>query len=83
MNTEKPEIDVNLKFVRLIERRPDGFVEFEFAIGEPDLCVELLLPEEGFRQFCRSNAVQFLPPREATGSDWEWGLREATRQRFR
>jgi len=28
--------DVGRKFVRVLERRPDGLVAFEFAIGEPD-----------------------------------------------
>jgi phenol hydroxylase P0 protein len=84
METEKPVINVNLKFVRVIERRPDGFVEFEFAIGEPELCAEMLLPAEAFTSFCNSNEVIFLAQRDASsGSDWNWSLHQATHQRFR
>ena len=32
MTDKQPEMDLSRKFVRLIERRPDGFVEFEFAV---------------------------------------------------
>lgn len=84
MDTDKPAIDVSLKYVRLIERRADGFVEFEFAIGEPELCAEMLLPVEAFEAFCRSNEVIHLAPRdESSGSDWTWSLHQATHQRFR
>jgi len=84
MNTDKAEIDVSLKYVRLIERRTDGLVEFEFAIGEPELCAEMLLPADAFETFCRNNAVIHLAPRgESSGSDWSWGLHQATHQRFR
>lgn len=89
MPTTTPAIDVSRKFVRLIERRADGLVEFEFAIGEPDLCVELLLPAAAFEAFCRSNAVTELPAREpADGEEdeaaaWNWSLHQATHQRFR
>ncbi|PKO51016.1 MAG: phenol hydroxylase [Betaproteobacteria bacterium HGW-Betaproteobacteria-21] len=84
MDTDKPAIDVSLKYVRLIERRADGFVEFEFAIGEPELCAEMLLPADAFEAFCRSNEVIHLPGRdESSGSDWTWSLHQATHQRFR
>jgi len=89
MNTAAPAIDLNRKFVRLIERRPDGFVEFEFAIGDPELYAEMLLPAEAYTSFCDSNKVTFLGPRpeaaegEVEGSDWNWNLHQATHQRFR
>lgn len=85
-------IDLSRKYVRLIERRNDGFVEFEFALGEPELCAEMLLPAPAFEAFCSSNAVIELPAREAPaagtdeseeGDDWNWNLRQATHQRFR
>jgi phenol hydroxylase P0 protein len=41
---ELPAVDTTLRFVRVIEQRPDGLVAFEFAIGWPELAVELLLP---------------------------------------
>ena len=48
------------KFVRVIERRADGFVAFEFAIGWPELSVELILPGPAFEAFCVREDVQPL-----------------------
>jgi len=87
MTDKQPEIELNRKFVRLIERRPDGFVEFEFAIGEPELYAEMLLPPDAYEAFCATNNVIHLDPREESsendGSDWGWNLHQATHQRFR
>ena len=55
-----PAVDTTQRFVRVIERRPDGLVAFEFAIGWPDLAVELLLPVLAFAAFCATNRVQQL-----------------------
>lgn len=87
MDKEQPAIDVSKKYVRLIERRPDGFVEFEFAIGDPDLYAEMLLPADAYEAFCEANTVIQLGPRdesaEGESSDWNWNLHQATHQRFR
>ena len=80
------QLDVTRKFVRLIERREDGFVEFEFAIGEPELYAEMLLPADAYDAFCGANHVTFLEPRvEAVEDDsgLDWNLHQATHQRFR
>lgn len=84
------KFDTNQKFVRVLETRPNGMVEFEFAIGEPEIFVELIMPKAAFEEFCKSNAVTFLDlphphaaDPEADGSDFDWTLREATHQRFR
>lgn len=55
-----PAVDTTRRFVRVIEQRPDGLVAFEFAIGWPELSVELLLPERAFDAFCTANRVQRL-----------------------
>lgn len=47
-------------FVRLLRRRPDGFVEFVFSIDDPELAVELILPACAYAQFCAENRVRFL-----------------------
>lgn len=65
MKTETPTphpelpVPVNLraKYVRLIERRPDGLVSFEFSIGWPELSVELMLPAAAFDEFCARHEV--------------------------
>ena len=59
---DPPPFDPQRCFVRLTQVRPDGFVEFEFAIGDPDLAVELILPSDADREFCVNNGVIELPP---------------------
>jgi phenol hydroxylase P0 protein len=73
------------KFVRVTGDRDAALVEFEFAIGDPALYVELLLPKAAFEQFCVDQQVTFLEatPLDAPASDWNWGLRQAQTQRFR
>ncbi|MEM5327725.1 phenol hydroxylase subunit [Paraburkholderia sp. JHI2823] len=52
-------IDTTRKFVRVTGINPRGFVEFEFAVGIPELCVELMLPRDAFEEFCiAQNAVR-------------------------
>jgi len=82
----KPSVDMDRKYVRLVERRGDGMVEFEFSISDPSIYVEMLLPEAAYEDFCRSNRVILLEgsrPDTEEDSDWNWNLREATHQRFR
>lgn len=84
--TNPPPIDVNRKYVRLVERRPDGLVEFEFSISDPALFVEMLLPEAAYEAFCRTHRVILLEgerPENEEDGDFNWRLREATHQRFR
>lgn len=70
------------KFVRVTERRPDGFVAFDFAIGYPEIFVELMLPTEAFNEFCASNEVTHLESeRPVTEGDWSWRLNDV--QHFR
>jgi phenol/toluene 2-monooxygenase (NADH) P0/A0 len=83
------------KFVRVTELRKDGFVEFEFAIGEPELFCEMLMPATAFDEFCRLNRVMFLDPHrprdegaeqdgaESADAPWNWTLYDATHQRFK
>lgn len=53
--------DTTRRFVRVTQVRPDGFVEFDFAIGEPELFVELILSEQAYAEFCAANDVVVLP----------------------
>lgn len=81
-------IDTSKSFVHVYAVRPDGLVEFSFAVGERDLSVDLAMPQAAFDDFCRQNAVEFVEDSDvhSTGDradDWSWSLREATQQRFR
>lgn len=53
--------DTEKRFVRLKRIRDDGFVEFSFEIGDPGLALELIMPANAFRAFCRANSVAVLP----------------------
>ena len=55
-----PACDNSLRYVRVLERRADGLVSFEFSIGWPELAVELMLPAAAFEAFCANNRVQRL-----------------------
>jgi phenol hydroxylase P0 protein len=58
--------DALRKFVRVIGRRANGLVVFEFSIGWPDLAAELVLPAPLFEEFCERHGAIRLPeqPRE-------------------
>jgi len=46
-------------------------VEFEFAIGDPTINVELVLPFEHFRKFCEDNNVQHLTAEQEAAVDYD------------
>ncbi len=52
--------NVKSKFVRIKQLRADGLVCFEFAIGWPELFVDLMLPRAAFDDFCVRQQVQLL-----------------------
>lgn len=54
---KSPALDTSKRFVRVLERRADGLVSFEFSIGWPELAVELMLPAAAFDEFCANNQV--------------------------
>jgi phenol hydroxylase P0 protein len=58
--TEAAACDIAHKFVRVKEVRADGLVCFEFAIGWPELFVDLMLPQAAFDEFCSRQQVQRL-----------------------
>lgn len=77
------------KFIRIVNARDNGFVEFEFAMGEPRLFVEMLMHQTEFEQFCRDQQViptkGALPDHGAGTSEheWDWNLAAAREQHFR
>jgi phenol/toluene 2-monooxygenase (NADH) P0/A0 len=80
--------DPSRRFVRVRRVRDDGFVEFEFAIGDPDMFVEMILPQQALPGFCTANDVILLDvepssDESAARQDERWTLGDATRQRFR
>lgn len=67
----KPTFDVRKNYVRFRELRTDGYVLFDFAIGDPELAVELTLPLAAYRAFCRERGVIYLTRQEAESIDFE------------
>jgi len=88
MNETLP-FDPQMRFVRVVQSRPDGMVEFEFAVGEPRLFVEMIMPREQFDDFCRAQGVAPTEgplPAAPAGSEeheWDWSLHAARSRRFR
>lgn len=80
----KSSFDPAITYVRLMQVREDGFVELEFAVGEPELFVEMILPQAAFADFCVANHAKLLPAPavDAPRNDWEWRLRDALRKRL-
>jgi phenol hydroxylase P0 protein len=89
MMTGAPVFDPAVRYVRIVNQRADGMVEFEFAVGEPELFVEMVMPRAEFEQFCRDQKVRPTRgplPSAAAGSDaheWDWSLRAAREKHFR
>lgn len=84
------KFDITRKFVRVMRTRPNGLIEFEFAVGDPDVAVELVMPKAAFDEFCAANQVEVQADaapaafdREAADADFHWNLHQATHQRFR
>jgi phenol hydroxylase P0 protein len=81
--------DPELRYIRIVQRRADGLVAFEFAVGEPQLFVEMLMPQAQFEAFCAQQAVEptegALPeePQDSEAHEWAWTLQAAREQRFR
>ena len=54
------EFDPQKRFVRFIEKREDGFVLFEFAVGEPEIFAEMILKAEDYEIFCKEQGVVIM-----------------------
>nr|WP_293612653.1 phenol hydroxylase subunit [Ponticaulis sp.] len=81
-NIADKSFDTRPRFVRLTGER-SGFIEFDFAIGEPDIHIEMILSEQAFKEFCENNNVTVLEPRahhheKVEDIGFEWRLSDAT-----
>lgn len=67
------------KYIRITGPRDAKFVEFDFAIGDPTLFVELVLPQQAFLAFCQNNQViemteQQQQMNDALEDQWRYGI---------
>lgn len=88
LDTTPVEIDTRRKWVRVTGHRGDSFIEFDFAIGEQELFVEMILTPEAFEEFCQTNNVETMPDleqpdEESEETQWDWRLADATQVRFK
>lgn len=58
------------KYVR-VTKEDQRFVEFNFAIDDPSLFVELVLPKQAFNAFCETNRVIFMSAEQEAAVDGE------------
>jgi phenol hydroxylase P0 protein len=67
-----PTSDIlDAKYVRVRNRRPNGLIEFDFAIGAPEIFVELLMPVAEFDEFCATNRVIDVTGQALEQNDFE------------
>lgn len=84
-----PDWNPSDKWVRIIEQRANGMVEFEFAVGEPQLYVEMVMDRQPFDEFCAMHGVTPTQgpladaPLDSAAHEWDWNLREARSRHFR
>ena len=67
-----------VKYVRVRSEEGARFVEFDFAIGDPSLFVELVMPQGAFDHFCLQNEVVHMTTEQMQAVDaemdkWRYG----------
>ena len=72
------------RYVRIRGVINDKFVEFDFAIGDPSLYVELVLPKAAFEAFCQHNKVEMMTEEQSDAVDadmekWRYGESDSLR----
>lgn len=65
-------------YVRVTKVLHNRFVEFEYSIGDPTLCAELVLPFPEFSEFCAQHAAKHLTATQEAAVDldrlkWRYG----------
>jgi len=85
---QSPEFNPEKKFIRIIQTHATGLVEFEFAVGEPGLYVELLMAQSAFDEFCAMHGVtptqgHLAEAQDSDTQEWDWSLHAARAQQVR
>jgi phenol/toluene 2-monooxygenase (NADH) P0/A0 len=57
-------IDYEWRAIRIAEVRADGFVAFDFYVGDPDIYAEMVLPLDAFHEFCATQGVEPTGPED-------------------
>ncbi len=67
METTTITPQIGKAYVRVLGRQLDRFIEFEFFLNDQDLCVELVMPESAFKEFCSYYGAEILPSKNDSG----------------
>jgi phenol/toluene 2-monooxygenase (NADH) P0/A0 len=67
-------IDYEWRAIRIAEVRADGFIAFDFYVGDPDIYAEMVLPTAAFHEFCAAQGVEPTGPDEHLASANGLGL---------
>ncbi|OUR87154.1 phenol hydroxylase [Cycloclasticus sp. 44_32_T64] len=59
------------RYVRVTKVVKEKYVEFEFSIEDPTIHVELVLPFEHFKKFCKTNDVKHLSPEQEAAVEYD------------
>ncbi len=80
MNDNSPDKQFSdlTRYVRVRRVVTDQFIEFDFAIDDPSLYVEMILPKPAFAAFCQHNKVVMMTDEQAAAVDedmekWRYG----------
>jgi phenol hydroxylase P0 protein len=76
-NNDNKSNDIK-KYVRVKKLVHDKFIEFDFAINDPTIFVELVLPIDAYKIFCETNNVIELTEEQGREIDsemekWRYG----------
>jgi phenol hydroxylase P0 protein len=67
------------KYVHVTDIKNNGLIEFDFAVGDPCMYVELALPKKQFEEFCLKNDVMHLTREQEIDVEndkykWQYGV---------
>lgn len=71
-------VNEQTRYVRVTGVTHGGFIEFQFAIGDPSLYLEMILPPHAYAEFCLTQRAVTLSGAQARRVDdeqrkWVWG----------
>ncbi len=66
-------VDERTRFVHVTSLARPGYVEFRFAIGDPTLYLEMILPQTAFDEFCVTQRAVRLTAAEAATVEQDRG----------
>lgn len=70
-------VDEQTRYVRVTGVTRGGFIEFQFAIGDPTLYLEMILPPHAYEAFCltqRAVALTGAQARRVDAAQRKWRL---------